>query len=187
LGTLLDILLVNTGNKYSEKYVDNIVYMLSNTGTRYDKIHVIRDEQYDGVWNKLQLFRDFKNGPYLYFDLDVCIKDNVEHLVRDNFTLLHAWWRTAHHTPLNSSIMSWKGDYSFYYNTFAANSDYYMLNYKGIDQYIYELDMVYETYDPVCTSYNWHGFDEKWPVIIFNQAGEKMLEDGPWSKYMQLG
>ena len=40
--------------------------MLEKTGTKYDKIHIITDEQYEGVWNKLQLFRDFKKGPYLY-------------------------------------------------------------------------------------------------------------------------
>ena len=45
MGTLLaDILLVNTGDKYSEKYVNNIIHMLSATGTKYDKVHVIRDE-----------------------------------------------------------------------------------------------------------------------------------------------
>ena len=187
MGTLLaDILLVNTGDKYSEKYVDNIIHMLSTTGTKYDKVHVIRDEQYDDVWNKLQLFRDFKEGPYLYFDLDVCITQNVEHLVKEGFTLLHAYWRGEHHTPLNSSIMSWQGDKSHIFKVFEKNPEYYMLAYAGIDEYIYKEGFAYDTYNAICSSYNWQGFDPEWPVILFNQAHEKMLEEGPWSKFMRL-
>ena len=181
---MLDILLVNTGDKYPQIYTDNIIYMLDKTGSKYDNVHIITEEQYDGVWNKLQLFRDFKKGPYLYFDLDVCLTKNVEYLQRKQFTLLKAWWREKYHTPLNSSVMSWEGDYSFYYNIFNTNPDYYMMKYKGIDQYIYELDMSYTTYEPVCTSYNWQGFNDNWGVTIFNQAYDKMREKGPWSKYM---
>ena len=185
MGALLDILLVNTGDKYPAIFTDNIIHMLEKTGTKYDKIHIITDEQYEGVWNKLQLFRDFKKGPYLYLDLDVCIKGNIEHLQREELHILHAWWRTRHHTPLKSSIMSWSGDYSYYYKVFASNPEYYMLTYQGIDEFIYNLDkVVYKTYNPVCTSFNWHGFDEQWDVILFNQAYHKMTEYGPWSKYM---
>jgi len=181
---MIDILLVNTGDKYPQIYTDNIIYMLDRTGTKYNNVHIITDEQYDGVWNKLQLFRDFKKGPYLYLDLDVCLTKNVEHLQRKELTLLTSWWRTKHHTPLNSSIMSWEGDYSFYYNIFNENSEYYMLKYPGIDQFIYELDMTYNVYEPVCCSYNWQGFNDNFDVVIFNQAYEKMRETGPWSKYM---
>lgn len=179
---MVDVLLVNTGDKFDEWYVDNMAYMLDRTGFKYNAIHVIRDEQYEGVWNKLQLFRDFKSGDFIYFDLDVVLLENTEHLIRKDFTLLSAWWRDKQHTPLNSSIMSWSGDYSHFYNIFAANPEYYMMKYPGIDQYIYELDMPYNTYEPCCTSYNWQGW-RSWPVMLFNQAYHKMREEGEWSKF----
>ncbi len=178
----MEIILVNTGNKYDEWYVHNMRYMLDRVGMQ-SKVHVIRDEVYESVWNKLQMFDRFKEGNYLYLDLDIVLLQNIEHLFRKDLTLLRAWWRDAFHTPLNSSVMSWSGDYSFYYRIFQSNPEYYMFKYRGIDEYIYDMDMIYHTYEPCCTSLRWHGWSKDWPVMLFNQNYEKMRESGPWSKY----
>ena len=113
---MVELILVRTGDKFDEWYVDNLLYMVEKHGKlKYDKCHVIREGE-GSVYDKLQMFRDFTDDVnYLYFDLDVVIKGDVNHLVRDDFTLLFAWWRDRLHTPLNSSIMSWKGDHSVYY------------------------------------------------------------------------
>ena len=72
---MVELILVNTGEKFNEWYVDNLLYMVENHGKlKYDKCHVIRDGE-GNVYDKLQMFRDFTDDVnYLYFDLDVVIK-----------------------------------------------------------------------------------------------------------------
>ena len=103
---MVELILVCTGDKFDEWYVENLLHMIEKNGKlKYDKCHIIRDGE-GNVYDKLQMFRDFTDDVnYLYFDLDVVIKGDVNHLVRDDFTLLFAWWRDRLHTPLNSSII----------------------------------------------------------------------------------
>jgi hypothetical protein len=183
----MEIILVNTGDKFSEWYVENMKHMLDQTGCKYNKIHVIRDVEFGGVYDKLQMFRDFtENTQYLYFDLDIVIRKPIDFLLRHKLTVLRAWWRDSMHTPLNSSIMSWVGDNSYIYKNFKNNEDINLLKYnKGIDEYLFkECDI--DTYNAVCTSHKYHGWKD-FPVIIFNQEFEKMKEEGPWSRYTLLG
>ena len=100
------IVLVCTGNKYDEWYVDNILHMIREHGKlKYDEVHIIREGE-GVVFDKLQMFKDcIDDVNYLYFDLDIIIKGSIVHLIKDDFTLLTAWWREPLHTPLNSSIM----------------------------------------------------------------------------------
>lgn len=169
----MDIVLLNTPPNYGESYwVDNIRHMLNNVGAEYDNIHVINDIVYGGVYDKLRLFDAFRDGQYLYFDLDVIIDGNIDHLIRDQFTLLHAWWRPQFHTPLNSSIMSWSGDHSIIHDKFAEDPDYYMIKYnKGIDEYIYK-EIEYKTYNKVCDAYAWGG--GKMPITLYNHARDEV-------------
>ena len=116
----MEIVLLNTPPAYGQSYwIHNIEYMLDNIGAQYDRLSVVDDILYGGVYDKLRLFDLFKTGQYLYFDLDVFIGGTIDHLWRDKFTLLHAWWRQPFHTPLNSSIMSWSGDHSQIHDKFA--------------------------------------------------------------------
>lgn len=172
----MEIVLVNTPPAYGDsKWVDNIKYMLDNVGAKYDRIHVIDDIVYGGVYDKLRLFDTFREGQYLYFDLDVIINGDISQLWRTNFTLLHAWWRPEFHTPLNSSIMSWSGDHSIIYDNFVRNLDYSMVKYyKGIDEYFYK-ECEYDTYGIVCDSYSWGG--GKLPITLYNHdAKDKIWE-----------
>ena len=182
----MELILVNTFPKYGlDYYSESIIHMLRTYGKlQFTDITIIKNPMYGGVWDKLRVFDLCKeNKNYLYVDLDVIIRDDVNKIIRDKFTVLHAWWRPEFHTPLNSSIMSWKGDYSIFYEKFKQDPEYYMFKYNGIDSYLYE-NFDVERYEPICTSYSWHGWDCKWPIILFNQRFEKLEERGPWSRFL---
>jgi len=179
------IICVNTGNKFSEWYVDNLKHMIDNfSGLQYEEFVVIRDDAYEGVVNKLLMVDRYRDGQNIYFDLDIIITGDCNNLVRKNFTLCHAWWRKPFHTPLNSSIMSWSGDYSHIYKGFEKDPNYFMIEYsRGIDQFIYEkFAGTFNQYlrsDKYC-SYEFIEQKEKINVIdynvyLFNQSYETML------------
>jgi hypothetical protein len=183
------IICVNTGNKFSEWYVKNLKHMIDTySGLKYDSFEVIRENKFEGVFNKLQMFNNYKNGENLYFDLDIVIKDTVPNLIRKDFTVLKAWWRKEFHTPLNSSIISWTGDASHIYNKFIQNPNYYMLKYnRGIDQFIYE-NIKYDTYDKVCYSIQNQEYEKEnkeYSICLFNQRRILMEEGwtGWWKDY----
>jgi len=180
---MLRVIAVRTGTKYSQWYEDNLKHMVdSYSCLEYDSFDVIRDDQYEGVFNKLQMFDRFRDGTNIYFDLDVIIQDDCNYFVRNDFTLCYAHWRWRFHTPLNSSIMSWSGDQSHIYNKFATDPDYYMLKYhRGIDQFIYE-NIEYNTYDDY-SMYNSYEFTtEPHPVVLMNQNHHLMQDID--SKYL---
>ena len=178
----MEIVLLNTPPAYGQQvWVDNIRHMLDNCGREYDTIHVVNDIVYGSVYDKLTLFDLFRKGQYLYFDLDIIINGPIVNLYTTKFTLLKAWWREPAHTPLNSSIMSWCGDYSHIHDKFAKDPDYYMVKYnKGIDEYLYK-EVEYQTYDKVCDSFAWDG--GQMPITLYNHAKDKLWE----SKYTLSG
>ena len=184
------VICVRTGDKYSQWYEDNLRHMVDTySGLEYDEFVCIRDNTYDderGVFNKLQMFDQYRDEQNIYFDLDVIIKGDCNHLLRDHFTLCHAWWRQPFHTPLNSSIVSWYGDASHVIQPFLQDPDYYMFKYnRGIDQYIYE-NIEYKTYtqnDRYC-SYQTVLDEQNYDVYLFNQRYQDMQKDGWYNKYM---
>lgn len=173
----MEIVLLNTPPSYGQKiWVDNIKHMLDVCceiwGDEYDDIHVMEDIVHGSVYDKLVLFDRFRTGRYLYFDLDILIRGPFAHLVRDDFTLLNAWWREPFHTPLNSSIMSWSGDHSHIYEKFNEDPDYYMVKYhKGIDEFIYK-EIEHKTYGMVCDSFAWGGGE--FPITLYNHARDEL-------------
>lgn len=176
----MEIICVCTGNKFDEWYVDNLKHMLRNQP--HEKFHVIRKLELGGVYDKLQMFRDFTQGQYLYFDLDVVIQGDVSEFVREDFTVLDAWWRPTFHTPLNSSVISWAGNRSDIYDKFMENEDINFLKYnKGIDEFFWR-EIHPQTYDKAASSYDWTGWTDT-NVVLFNQSHHTMREKGPWSKF----
>ena len=177
------ILYVRTGEKYSNWWLDNLKFMLYNHCENGDKLDIRGIEKGEGsVYDKLFLFKNFKdNEQYLYFDLDVVIKSDISHLIRNDFTLLNAWWRLPAHTPLNSSIMSWYGDHSYIYDKFYQDEDYYRVKYwRGIDEYIFK-EIDYKIYDKVCWSWMFDKNELEYPVCIFNQSHEE-IHSSEWVK-----
>ena len=171
------IICVRTGNKFDQWYEDNLKYMIDKfSGLQYDEFVVISDDEYEGVFNKLLMFDRYRTGQNLYFDLDVIITKDCNHFFKKDFHVLHAWWRDAWHTPLNSSIISWEGDQSHIFDFFEEDSEYYMLKYeKGIDQLIYE-NIKYKTYsqeDNYC-SYQTIKKESDYSVYLFNQCYQEL-------------
>jgi len=182
------IICVCTGDKFSEWYVNNLKYMIDKYSClQYEEFAVIRNDEYDGVYNKLLMFDKFRDGQNIYFDLDVIIKGDCNAFLKKEFTLCYAYWRPEHHTRINSSIISWEGDVSHIYDFFAENPDYYMMKYnKGIDQLLYE-NIPYKVYgniDDYC-SFQTVTDEQPYSVYLFNQRHQSMLLPG-WHQQFQL-
>lgn len=180
----LEIICVNTGTKYSNWYVDNLKHMIDNYSClEYSDFHVITEDRYEGVFNKLIMFEQFTTNQYIYFDLDVVITGDCRSFVKNDLHVCKAWWREAYHTPLNSSIISWNGNRSDIYAKFIEDPDYFMVKYhKGIDQYLYE------NFDVSCYEENFCSFqtiqdNQDYSVVLFNQRYEYMQQDGWWRAY----
>lgn len=180
------VICVRTGDKFDEWYEYNLKHMVDTySGLQYDEFVVIRDDEYEGVFNKLQMFDRFRDGQNIYFDLDVVIRKDCNHFLRKDFTLCYAWWRDAWHTPLNSSIMSWEGDQSHIFQFFNEDPEYFMFKYeKGIDQLLYEniSHKVYNQDDGYC-SYQTITEEQDWAVYIFNQRYQQMKDQSWFQKY----
>lgn len=183
---MLRVIAVRTGDKYDQWYEDNLKHMIDTySGLEYDSFEVIRDDVYElSVANKLLMFDRYREGQNIFFDLDVCIKGDCNRFLYESLHVLRAWWRPDYHTPLNSSIITWNGDYSHIYNKWESDPEYYMFKYhKGIDQFLYE------QFNPTAIYYGFNSLqtiekeDPKYAVTLFNQRYEYMKQNGWWSKY----
>lgn len=183
------VICVCTGEKYTDWHVQNLKNMLDKySGLEYNEYVVLTKDKYNGVFNKLLMFDEFRDGENLYFDLDLVIYNKIPNLIRQNVTVLHAWWREAEHTPYNSSIISWTGDQSHIYKTFLKQEDYYLTKYnRGIDEFLYK-EIGVDTYEPVCYSIQDKEYDKKdenYSICLFNQRQHLMEEGwtGWWNDY----
>ena len=102
-------------------------------------------------------------GTCLYFDLDVVIQNNIDHIVdyldENYLTKIKCYWKSeekintnidfkdlksSYDMTNNSSVMLWKADsLTHIWEYFMSNPEYYMLKYRGIDRFIY-----HEGFDP---------------------------------------
>ena len=183
------VICVCTGEKYTDWHVQNLKNMLDKySGLEYNEYVVLTKDKYNGVFNKLLMFDEFRDGENLYFDLDLVIYNKIPNLIRQNVTVLHAWWREAEHTPYNSSIISWTGDQSHIYKTFLEQEDYYLTKYnRGIDEFLYK-EIGVDTYEPVCYSIQdkeYNQKDENYSICLLNQRQHLMEEGwtGWWNDY----
>lgn len=188
---MLRVICVRTGTKYNQWYEDNLKYMIDEySGLEYDEFVCIKDDVYDdvrGVFNKTLMFDRYKdpNEQNIFFDLDMLIKGDCNHFLREDFTLLHAHWRLPYHTPLNSSVMSWKGDASHVTETLHADPEYILFKYnRGMDQYIYE-NVKYNTYtvDDGYVSFQTELEETDAPVYLFNQRYQELVKEDWYTKY----
>ena len=185
---MVRVIAVNTGNKFSSWYTKNLKYMIDQySNLKYDKFEVIHTQLYEGVFDKLQMFDKFRDGQNIFFDLDVLIKGDCNKFLKKELTICHAWWRDAKYTPLNSSIISWYGDYSHVHEKFVEDPDYYMIKYwRGIDKYLEE-NFSPQVYGKVYKvhSYKWMNNEDikNYDVILFNQKYQSMLHQGFWSDF----
>lgn len=186
---MLRIICVRTGTKYDKWYEHNLKHMVDTySNLDYDEFVCIKEDRYNderGVFNKLQMFDKYKDGQNIYFDLDVLIKGDCNHFLRDEFTVLRAHWRPPFHTPLNSSIVSWRGDASHVTDYFHSHKEFCLQHYdRGIDQYIYEKTN-YKTYSKKdnYVSYQTVLNETDAAVYLFNQRYTHMKDSGWYTKY----
>jgi len=97
-------------------------------------------------------------GPCLYFDHDVIIQNNIDHLfnyLSDDLMMVRAYWKGnlmsdgSHKREkdrwdmyANSSVLLWKSNNCVdIWNHFQKDPDYFMVQYKGIDRFIFHEKM----------------------------------------------
>ena len=189
------VICVRTGDKYDEWYVDNLKFMIDNhTDLMYDEFHVVRNDVHDiAVYNKLEIFKEFRDGQNIYFDLDLVMKGSISQFWKENLTVLHAHWRKNGDyynkgNPINSSVMSWVGDFSHIAERVDDQPDYYYLKYsRGMDEYLWK-EWKPDLYED--SGYTSFQVDEEWkdeqPVLLFNQRGPFMNPslDFPHCKFL---
>lgn len=193
------IIIVNTGDKFDEWYTDNLIYMCEKWSGLNGYYEIIRDEKFEGVFNKFQMFDRFRSGQNIYFDLDILIKGDVTHLLRKDFTVCHAWWRDEWHTPINSSVISWEGDMSSISDKFFEDPEYHMLKYRnkcpetkdgdgGMDEFI-STQFTYQTYkkeDGICSIQTIDRELDQFPVYLFNQRYKDLPKNLWYRKFLLL-
>lgn len=184
------VIVVCTGTKYSEWFVENMMYMVDRFCMFHiDEFCVIREDKFDTSMNKIQMFDLYRTGWNLYFDLDVVIKSVLtESILKRNFTVLNSLWRPMFNAPINSSMMSWYGDMSSIYDKYMSRKEYHQLKYGPNDDIFLADNVEYELYpDDLCYSYKWdvgHTDNPKYKICLFNQCkGIMERNDGWWNRY----
>ena len=172
------VVCVLTGDKYSDKDVYQLQKQIEQHTTVPYQFVCFSDRQLDcetvlieddddyGVWNKLRIFQ-FKEQT-LYFDLDVRLQHNIDHLFRERLTVVECFWKPKweddtpygkHNTKFNTSIMSWKGDYSYLWDEFSKEIDYNMVTYSGMDRWLNQQVQLIG-YERGCAFSRAYGIDE---------------------------
>lgn len=105
----------------------------------------------ESYWWKVCLFNTLFTGPVIYFDLDIVIQNNFDDLVdriEDGKILLinnEDYGQIAsepddfkYYAQINSSVMAFKGgSLNFIFDHFMSNPDYFIIEFMGMDRYLY--------------------------------------------------
>lgn len=116
----------------------------------------VESDYLETYWNKLAMFQEnfVPEGTCLYFDLDTVIQNPINSLLdylSDNLTMVNCYWKNGKvtygdHTKekdrwdmyVNSSVLLWKSNQLTYiWDHFQKNPDYFMVQYKGIDRFLF--------------------------------------------------
>ena len=136
-------LVFKTGGDFTPEYVERLVAKLSPFGvvtclTDYDgplpccTLPLIAG--LPGWWSKMELFRVFRTGRTVYFDLDTVIAGDITPLLQVSapFAMLSDFY--APHRPA-SGVMVWQGDWSVLWHEFRqADPAQYQTSEKWGDQ-----------------------------------------------------
>lgn len=177
------IICVNTGTKFENWYVDNLKHMIDTySNLQYDSFEVVNNLKFGGVYDKLQMFKLFRDGQNLYFDLDVIITGDCNKFIKKELTVCKAWWRKPYHTPINSSIISWFGDNSNIYDLFVSDlAKKKRIYHKGIDSYLFNMFNPECFIEGFCSFQTVSKYDPKYQVYLFNQRHTQMR----WKSWCQ--
>ena len=106
-----------------------------------NKIPLEHDWPGRGWWAKIELFK--LKPPVLYFDLDVMIVRNIDHIAEyvcnllDNEFFCLLPYKLDHSNRVNSSIMGWNADLSFIYNDFLPIAEKMISRFAGDQRYVW--------------------------------------------------
>lgn len=159
------------GDKYTEEMAQSL---------KVDKIYRGHKNVW-GVWNKLAMLSEYKDGEYFFIDIDTIRRAPLPKInITDKLMVWSDTWKDINDYPkhmyntiLNSSIMAWRGDHSYIFNKFYKNRDYYMRKYKGIDRFLYHENIDYDIIpDGIVVSNSQP--DDGSPLLTFN--GEDFAE-----------
>ena len=153
---MINVICVRWGDKYGPEYEERLHHMVAKNLTVPFQFHCYRgqDDGLEDWWPKLRLFeKDRFKGKCLYFDLDMIIQKNIDHLLDyDGFHVIKCYWKEqlstkyqdgmlqkeAYNMDINSSCMVWEGnDNSHIWEYFWSDPEYYMNKYSGIDRFMY--------------------------------------------------
>jgi len=164
------ILLLKYGDKYSAEDVNRIYHTTQGrynyvcvtddaSGLHPDIYTLPLDNEIEGHWEKIKLFKLHTYGKILYLDLDVRIQKDIDHLwdYLDNTPVIcytywkdknfpyhkDARWSFNYLSNFNSSVMLWE-DARHIYNYWKENEDYYMVKYAGDDRFLYHENFTFE-------------------------------------------
>ena len=132
-------------------------YCYTDNPTNIDaNIIKIKSNYLETYWNKLAMFQNnfVPDGPCLYFDLDLVIQNPIDTLLdylSDNLTMIKCHWKgniitdgSSHREKdrwdmnVNSSVLLWKSNsLTQIWKHFYKNADYFMVQYKGIDRFLF--------------------------------------------------
>jgi len=167
---MLNVICVKIGTKYSSLYVNNLLVMCRKNITEPFNFICYTDDPLNidpdvivvpfvnfGLevitHNKLYLFsKEFDSqippGPRIFFDLDLIIKTNIDHVVSYNkghISLIYSYWRHDYKRGdekmwhmFNSSCMTWQPGYIHdIWDYYEYNIDMFTLRYHlGMDSFL---------------------------------------------------
>ena len=192
---MFDLCLVSTPPHYDHPWwVDNILYQFDRINITPDNIHVIRNPVHSKYWNKLAVFDLCKDDrQYLFLDLDtIIVKDNVLDWLSNDLSILFNWWNSwPATTSVNSSVMSWRGDYSYIYKQYLEDEEFYNSTCCFDDLFLgkyFSKDLKFIQDRSCAYSYRWHKkspmkIDYDSTFVLFNSEIRNMFKK-EWKDYI---
>ena len=206
-GSMLNVVCLRVGRKYSPEYVYKLQSMVSRHLKQDYKFYCITENpgELEGVetipaplqiadsWCKIGLFTSQlqkveKGDKMLFLDLDVIITGSLDALIKDKLkgkSVNDLWIAKDWHDPFNSSVMYWThGEQGRIYTAF--NSDC-MQRLRGDQNLIAEVASDALTFRPSdILSYKFDGVNSKpknAKVVLFH--GKPKMTDLPHVKWVQ--
>lgn len=192
---MLRVITMRYGNKFDQWYEDNFIHMINKySNLKYDELIVYNkvDEIFkdapNQLYNILTLFKEFRNGTNLVFDLDVVIKGDMNKFITDKFTMCDTkkWAKPQYYADgftRSSDVMCWSGDRSDIYLDFVQDlKENYEKKWDGADPWL--INYKPEVYDDnLYSSIRCIEDFSKHPIVFFNSHHETMKKKGWWKEY----
>lgn len=112
--------------KYTDEHIYRLEDMLNEQVIQPYNFSVIMSD-WPGWWGKIELFQF---DQVFYLDLSVAIIQPIDHIIDATGDFM-ACRDFVFPELMNSKVMSWKGDYSYVFDKFAADPERFMAQYQG--------------------------------------------------------